>query len=861
MKTQFYSLHRHAIRCCFAASLLLLFACRDDTPPVTPQEPDTEEEETAELSDAYHDKIRTAPYPKANNELYLNPPPLIVPQSMKTGERLLFELSPSENFSSTETMRSEAEEWCLFNPHRKLETGTWYWRFRQADAQGIPQGEWSDTYRFEVTEETPAFVTPAFNAFSSSLPARHPRLYCYLDPQLEEARRQASKHSEYPTLLSRAQNALNADYTMINPNEDAGRLAGHLQMLYDALHLTQDTRYSNRMHQLLQQMMAYPISDRLLFASNFGATDIAICYARIYDMLYNELTADERAVAENVMMRVLRKNYSMHRGMQENHIFDNHFWQQNMRITFQCAFLLYNKPAYSAEVLPMLKYYYELWTARAPASGFNRDGVWHNGSGYFNSNLETLHYMPMLFTYVTGTDFLQHPWYRNAGRSMTYTWPPRSKSSGFGDGSENGDEPVRQRAAFADFLARELNDPYAGWYASECGNAQNDYLFRLYRMCSTLCYPTDLPADAAKMVWYEDTGEVAMHSCLTDTDRDVNLSFRSSTFGSGSHTTSSQNAFNLLFKGKEIYRSSGYYLHFSDAHNLMSYRHSRAHNTILVNGIGQPYSTNGYGNIMRTLEGEHITYCLGDASKAYYGISDDPMWVEAFEKAGITQTPENGFGETPLTKYRRHVLMLHPEGIVLIYDELEASEPVAYDWLLHSPSQLSLNKELLTINHSSHEFGYTAVTQLFCNNPVNMSLTDRFLVAPDPATMKKGKSYPNQWHMTARIEGEAKTRILAVIQANASGIPPQIIRKTGNTLTIGKWTVNAELDASQPASLSITHADTPVYFSYGKENPVLNGTLYPRENTMSSLLYDAINGEYKVTEMNDRLPATTRVAR
>ena len=112
---------------------------------------------------------------------------------------------------------------------------------------------------------------------------------------------------------------------MINPNEDAGRLAGHLQMLYDALHLTQDTRYSNRMHQLLQQMMAYPISDRLLFASNFGATDIAICYARIYDMLYNELTADERAVAENVMMRVLRKNYSMHRGMQENHIFDNHF--------------------------------------------------------------------------------------------------------------------------------------------------------------------------------------------------------------------------------------------------------------------------------------------------------------------------------------------------------------------------------------------------------------------------------------------------------------------------------------------------------------------------------------------------------
>lgn len=862
MRTQIYTLCRHTAHFCFIVLLLSLFACRDDTPPVTPQEPDTEEEETAELSDAYHDKIRTTPYPKANNELYLNPPPLIVPQSMKTGERLLFELSPSENFSSTETMRSEAEEWCLFNPHRKLETGTWYWRFRQADAHGTPQGEWSDTYQFEVSDETPVFVTPAFNEFKSRMPYRYPRLYCYLDPKIETARLNAKSHREYKMLLSRAQDAINTDYTTVNPNEKAETLCTHMQSLYDARHLTQDDKYSNYMYLLLKQMLAYPVSDALLFKSNFGSTNIALCYARIYDQLYNQLTPDERTAIEELIMRVLRRYYPQHRGTQENHIFDNHFWQQNMRVIFQCAFLLHDNPAYADEVLPMLKYYYELWTARAPASGFNRDGIWHNGSGYFNTNLETLHYMPMLFSYITGSDFLQHPWYKNAGRSLAYTWPPHSKSSGFGDGSENGNEPVRQRAAFADFIARELNDPYAGWYASECDQTmQGDILFRLYRICSTHRYNTSLPVDAAKMVWYEDTGEVAMHSCLENTDKDVNLSFRSSTFGSGSHTTSSQNAFNLLFKGKEIYRSSGYYLNFSDAHNLMSYRHSRAHNTILVNGIGQPYSTRGYGNIMRTLEGEHITYCLGDASKAYCGISEDPMWVEAFEKAGITQTPENGFGETPLTKYRRHVLMLHPEGIVLIYDELEASEPVAYDWLLHSPSQLSLNKELLTINHSSHEFGYTAVTQLFCNNPVNMSLTDRFRVAPDPATMKKGKSYPNQWHMTARIEGEAKTRILAVIQANASGIPPQIIRKTGNTLTIGKWTVNAELDASQPASLSITHADTPVYFSYGKENPVLNGTPYPRENTMSSLLYDAINGEYKVTEMNDRLPATTRVAR
>ena len=41
-----------------------------------------------------------------------------------------------------------------------------------------------------------------------------------------------------------------------------------------------------------------------------------------------------------------------------------------------------------------------------------------------------------------------------------------------------------------------------------------------------------------------------------------------------------------------------------------------------------------------------------------------------FEAAGLEQTPEYGFGKTPLTKYLRHILVLRP-GIVVIYDEME----------------------------------------------------------------------------------------------------------------------------------------------------------------------------------------------
>lgn len=113
-----------------------------------------------------------------------------------------------------------------------------------------------------------------------------------------------------------------------------------------------------------------------------------------------------------------------------------------MRILFQVALSLYDKSAYSSEVLPMMEYYYELWTARAPASGFNRDGIWHNGTGYFSANILTLAYMPSLLSFISQYDYLSHPWYQNVGRSLVYTCPPGSKSNGFGDNSERVVNPT-----------------------------------------------------------------------------------------------------------------------------------------------------------------------------------------------------------------------------------------------------------------------------------------------------------------------------------------------------------------------------------------------------------------------------------
>lgn len=841
----------------FRLSVFLLFmvqlfcSCTSDSLP----EPDsTQPEMPAGIPDAYQDKIRTQPYPKVDNELYLNPAPLIVPQAMKTGERLQFSLSRTEDFSSSETLLSEPQEWCMYNLHRRLEVGTWYWRFRSTNLNGTTPGEWSAIYRFEVKNDTPEFVTPPFQTFLANAPRLHPRIYCFLDDRIGEARNRVTSHPEYAELQSRASQALKAEYTgMTDLYSRAEELRQHATYLYQAYHLTQKEIYAEKLRQLLEALIVAPPADGQLFASNFTASNIAWCLVAAYDLLYNNLSASDRTAAEELMMRVARYYYKVNCGFQENHLFDNHFWQQNMRVLFQVALSLYDKPAYSSEVLPMMEYYYELWTARAPASGFNRDGIWHNGTGYFSANILTLAYMPSLLSFISQYDYLSHPWYQNVGRSLVYTCPPGSKSNGFGDNSEKGSEPNRLIAAFADYLACETGNSYAGWYAGECRELlRRDYELRLYRMCTEQDYNTAFPAGADKMVWYKDAGEVAMHSAPEDTGKDLALSFRSSTFGSGSHTTASQNAFNLLYKGVDVYRSTGYYQNFSDAHNLMSYRHTRAHNSLLVNGIGQPYSTEGYGSVMRAMGGQHISYCLGDASHAYRGISNDPMWVGYFKQAGIEQTPENGFGATPLTKYRRHVLMLHPHTVI-VYDELEASEAVRWEWLLHSPTEFKIDAVKKTLSTNNKTKGWMAVTQLFGGHVFTLSQTDRFVVPPAIT----GAEYPNQWHLTARVDGCSATRFLAIIQVGDEAV--SIINRDGDTFNVGDWTIKAVLDASKAPELTVSHRTEQAVFSYGTDNPALNGNFYYRQYTGSSLLYDEIDGAYRVVEMTDRSPISTRV--
>lgn len=804
----------------------------------------------ADTYNGIHENVRETPYPQQGHTLYLNPSPLLVPLSMKESDFLQFNLSKDKNFNEKNSILSKPVPWCMFNPHQVLEPGIWYWRIRSVSKNG-EEMPWSKTYSFSVTDDIPKFVTPEVCTFLNNIPDKFPRIYCFLNDSLEQARKKVRSHPEFEIMIDDARDALSINYkTETKPYSKITQMAASCDKLNTAYQLLQYGLYANKMVENVRCLLAVE-TDSKVIANDFNAGELAYTLACTYENCFDRFTGQEQKQIEEILMTILSRYYQKHiLGQEETHIFDNHFWQFTFRHLMQAALVIYDKYPLAKEYL---EYSYELWTARAPASGFNRDGAWHNGTNYFSANAVSLCYVPALFSYLTGTDFLQHPWYRNAGIAMTYSWMPESRSAGFGDGHEkNNGKPLRIRSAFADFMARTTGDPYATWYSSINNRYETESETRLYRMASGKQRPahTQLPANTPKAVWFKDCGEMIANSNLTDHKNNLSLSFHSSPFGSGSHTHSNQNAFNLQYGGKAIYYAAGHYMSFADPHNLLSYRHTRAYNTLLVDGIGQPFTTRAYGNIVRMFNGKHISYALGDASNAYCGISEYPMWQKNFAAHNLEQSRENGFGETSLTKYRRHIFMLHP-NIIVIYDELESGKSVSWDWLLHSPVRFNIDEISSTLITEDKENNIHSVAQLFSEQQCSITQTDQYAAEPNEKRAERGENFTRPWSLTASFGPSKANRILTIIQVETNEDKIVKVTRTDNSFYCGDWTIKAELNNKRPASLHIHNNRSKATFSYGEKAPVINGEPYSRKNKSSSLLYDEIDGEWKIKETND----------
>ena len=335
-----------------------------------------------------------------------------------------------------------------------------------------------------------------------------------------------------------------------------------------------------------------------------------------------------------------------------------------------------------------------------------------------------------------------------------------------------------------------------------------------------------------------------MHTDIGHHTNNAMLSFRSSPYGSTSHALANQNAFNTFFGGKAIFYSSGHRTGFTDDHCMYAYRNTRAHNSILVNGMGQKIGTEGYGWIPRYYEGEEISYVVGDASNAY-GKVISPLWLERGRLSGTRFTPEMGWDENKLDFFRRHIVQLGRSGLFVIYDELTGKEPVKWNYLLHTvelPMEVVEEGGGLRILGKNKVDG-VSVAHLFSSQKMTYAQTDTFFVAAVDWKKRLGKTLPNHYHFTATTSPSNQVCFLNVIDVHGNNRADAVVDREGNRITVKEWVIECNLDGGEKAFLRIENKKKGVSLNFDYDL-----------NNGATTIVDQVDGKRVEKKLVDTLP-------
>jgi hypothetical protein len=114
-----------------------------------------------------------APLPADGVDVEFNAPILRWPYRKGKDSRYEVTLSMDSLFADGRSLGATGLTGAFFNPHRRLEEGVWYWRYRVSGA------DWSKTLRFHVTAAALPMVSPSAVAFLKAVPLAHPRILAF----------------------------------------------------------------------------------------------------------------------------------------------------------------------------------------------------------------------------------------------------------------------------------------------------------------------------------------------------------------------------------------------------------------------------------------------------------------------------------------------------------------------------------------------------------------------------------------------------------------------------------------------------------------------------------------------------------
>lgn len=312
------------------------------------------------------------------------------------------------------------------------------------------------------------------------------------------------------------------------------------------------------------------------------------------------------------------------------------------------------------------------------------EGGWAEGPAYWRGTFEHAAFQDTLLAIGDPLAYAS-PFWKNSPYFAVYNVQPYLHTI-FGDASNAG--RFNLESNMADYLrhvSRILQDGYLRAYADLCTDTRatpaEKGLAGLDRMYPTACEflvrdftashkPLPAPQPLGELPqhrFFRDIGWVSLHSALGRPDDDIHITFKSSPYGSFSHSHADQNAFILNAYGEGLAINSAYReFHRSPHHQEWTWQ-TKSKNALLIDGKGQnPQDKTATGKITRFDVLDRGVWTTGDATVAYQ-----------------TGQPE----KDRVQRVTRDLVFVDSRYVVL-RDRVVLESPGKLSWLLHAERNL-----------------------------------------------------------------------------------------------------------------------------------------------------------------------------
>ncbi len=640
--------------------------------------------------------------PTADTGVTENPPRFMWIPVVDDDARYVLRLSTDPAFPKGKTQQFTDLPLNFFTPDATLGPADYHWSYATWDGDAVTS-TWSTLRSFTITEGLAETPLPSRDERLKNVAMDHPRLWMTNDRlgDFMNAVKADPDHCTWSTFYDKSV-APWMDRDIIR--EPAGypnhqRTAPiwrqtyiDLQEVWYAIrHLaiggkvTGDAAMTARAKEWLLEAASWdPMGVTSRAYTDEWAYRVCNALAWGYDWLYDELSEDERTTVRAALLERTR-DIAEHAILNAKiHLFpyDSHAVRSvSLVIVPACIALLGDDEDDDAR--GWLNYSIEfLSTVYSPWG--DSDGGWAEGTHYWMMGIAYLIDSANRLKSYMGLDLYKRPFFQNTGDFPLYCKAPNTRRATMGDDSTMGDLPcVKTGLNLRQFAGATGNGAYQ-WYCDENlrTNPGTEMAFYNWGWWDThfdeLVFQTDFPVVPATppesgLRHFKGIGWVGVQHAMDNPDSHVHFVFKSSQFGSISHSHGDQNSFCMSAFGEDMAIQSGHYVAFNSSMHRTWRRQTRSKNAILINGKGQYAEKDkskamaATGLILAAETHEDHYLIRGNATGAYQSLS-----------------PE-------VTRAEREIYFVRNSYFVII-DKVDAETPVTIDWLLHANNPYELGK-------------------------------------------------------------------------------------------------------------------------------------------------------------------------